>query len=390
MLNKNADSAAAYFFFAFIAMVGTSYINFLPGVVSALAGGIGFTDVEAGEVVAFNGYGALLGSIAAIFLVRRIYWKPAMFMFLLLLTMVDTATVWVSDYSVMLGWRLLAGLFGGLCMGIAFSVLARLNNPDRAFGALLFIQFSVGAIVMYLLPEFEAWLSAYAVFYVMAGFGLLSLTFLFLLPALSQDGKPSQQSLLLAEGRGNALLLMLAIIFYNCAASAIWAYVEIMGLGAGMDDENVSTYIASTSLLGLLGAILPMSSGSRFGRFYWVILGVTLSIFAAAMLSFSPLTPFIYVSAMALLFFSWTAVLSYLLAVTAELDTSGRLSTIASVVALLGSASGPLIAAALLDDGNFSGMLYACAIMFLMSILLLFKPVKAQEKEAGIALSAQC
>ncbi|MFP3345433.1 hypothetical protein R0J87_23405, partial [Halomonas sp. SIMBA_159] len=79
-------------------------------------------------------------------------------------------TLWIETYSVMLGWRFLAGLFGGLCVGLGFSALARLNNADRAFGTLLLIQFSLGAVVIYLLPSLETLLSAYAVFYVMAGF----------------------------------------------------------------------------------------------------------------------------------------------------------------------------------------------------------------------------
>ena len=174
----SANSVLSYFLFAFIAMVGTSYINFLPGVVSALAGGIGFSDAQAGEIVAINGYGALFGSIAAIFLVRRIEWKRPMFLCLLLLAGLDIATLWIDELQLMLAWRFMAGLVGGLCMGIAFSVLARLKSPDRAFGTLLFIQFSLGAVVISLLPSLQASISDYAVFYVMAFLAVLSLIFL--------------------------------------------------------------------------------------------------------------------------------------------------------------------------------------------------------------------
>ena len=390
MLKPSPNSPLAYFFLAFIAMAGTSYINFLPGVVSALAGGIGFSDPQAGQVVAFNGYGALLGSLAAIFLVRRVSWQPVMLKLFALLAVVEAATLWLSDYSIMLGWRLLAGLLGGLCMGIAFAVLARLNNPDRAFGFLLFIQFSIGALVIYLLPLLEAQLGAYAVFYVMAALVVLSLLFLRLLPAFSLSAKPKHQPVSPSQGQNNGLLLMLAIIFYNCAASAVWAYIELIGQGAGMDDGSVGAYIATTSLLGLLGAMLPVISTNRVGRLPWIICGIVFSVAAAVMLNLSPLTPRLYVAALALLFFSWPAVLSYLLAVTAETDRSGRLSTIASVVSLAGTASGPMIAAAVIGDGSFSAMLHTCVIIFLISALLLLKPVKAREKAAAMTLSPQC
>ncbi|KKD00839.1 MFS transporter [Photobacterium halotolerans] len=378
----------AYFFLAFITMAGLSYINFLPGVVNALAGSIGFSDAQAGQIVALNGYGGLLGSTIAIFLVRRMRWQQAMYTCLPMLAVIDTGTLWIEDYSVMLGWRFLAGLFGGLCVGIGFSVLARLNNADRAFGTLLLIQFSLGALVIYLLPAFEMLLGAYAVFYLMAGFALLSLIMMLFLPSLATDHKPVKQSVLLSELNGNAVLLLLAITAYQLAASAIWTYVGRIGLNAGIHADHVSLSIAMTGLLGLLGAMLPVISGNRFGRLSWVITGVALSIISALLLSVSPLTPLFYITSMALLFFSWPAVQSYLLAVTADMDGTGRLSALAAVVSSVGLATGPLLASGLLERGNFSSMLYASALVFLACLFLLFKPVQAQEKAENPVLSS--
>jgi len=369
-------------------MAGLSYINFLPAVVNALAGGIGFSNADAGRVVASNGFGGLLGSTAAIFLVRRIQWQRTLFTLLAVLTTFDTVTVWVDDYSVMLGWRFLAGFFGGLCVGIAFSTLARLANPDRAFGLLLFMQFGIGSVVIYWLPGLEALLSAYVVFHVMAVIAMLGMVFLLFLPAFPPEKRPVKVSKSLFSFSGNTLLLLSAIICYQIAASAIWAFVGRIGLGAGIAAENVSMYIATTGLLGLLGAMLPVFSGNRSGRLNWVIAAITLSIIAAVMLCFPQFTS-LYVSSMALLFLSWPAVQSYLFAVTAEMDSSGRLSTIAVVASSAGLASGPLLASSLLDNGGFSVLLCSCAMIFLLSFFLLFKPVRAQEKMKPPVLSLQ-
>ncbi|WNO08610.1 MFS transporter [Teredinibacter sp. KSP-S5-2] len=381
-------SPLAYIFLAFIAMAGLSYVNFLPGVVNALAGGIGFSDVEAGQIVASNTYGGLLGSVIAIFLVRRVNWQRALFVFFIGLILFDVTTMWINSYAGMLGWRFSAGIFGGLCVGVAFSVLARLSNPDRAFGALLFIQFCIGSLVIYLLPVFETTYSEHAVFLVMAGFSLLSVIFLIFLPRLQHKPKAALPGTSFSTMFAYALLLLLSIAFYQVGASAIWAYVGLIGLGAGIADESVSVYIALTGLLGLLGAALPVISGNRFGRLHWVVAGVVLSMLSAALLRFSTQAS-VYVVAMALLFFSWPAVLSFLLAVTSELDSSGRLSTIANVVSFIGLASGPLLGASLLDNGNFSMMLNACVITFLLSLFLLFKPVRVQEQGLGVSLSSQ-
>ena len=388
-----ADKVVMYFLFAFIVMVGLSYINFLPGLVSALAGGIGFSEAVAGQIVALNGYGGLLGSIVAIFLVRRVHWRGSLLICLSILAMMDFSTEWIvsgrmnsewqsniNNYQMMLGWRFLAGVFGGLSVGIGFSVLARLNNPDRAFGALLFVQFSVGSLVVYGLPTLESLVGAYAVFDVMASLIVVGLLLLVLLPALPHNAKPIPSSQPLPKELNNALLLMFAIFLYQCAAGAIWAYVGLVGLQANFTAEDVSAYIATTGLLGLLGAILPMLKGNPWGRLISIAVGIALSIVAVLMLSISPQTSFIYVCSMSLLFFSWPAVLSYLLAVTAELDASGRLSAMAALISSVGLASGPLMASSLLGDGDFSAMLLVSGLLFLLCALAFYKPVSTQER----------
>ncbi len=388
MLNKKStNSLFVYLAAAFITMSGLSYINFLPGVVSALAGAIGFSDVEAGQIVALNGYGGLLGSTLAIFLVCRIRWQFAVFTSLAVLVLVDITSVWVDAYETMLVWRFVAGVFGGFSLGVAFSVLARLGSPDRAFGTLLFMQFSVGSLVIYSLPALETVVNAYAVFYLMASLALLSLLFVLLLAKIPLNKSSSGHSMLLPGEYRHACLLLLAIMLYQVAASAIWAYVGLIGLAAGIAAEHVSAYIAVTGLLGLLGAMVPVINGKRHGRLSWLLAGVALSVLAALLLTFSAHS-ILYVLAMAMLFISWPAVQAYLLAVTASLDGSGKLATVAAVISFVGLATGPLLASGLLDDGDYSLMLYTCALIFLLGGLFLFKPVRSQEPPStGLLLS---
>jgi predicted MFS family arabinose efflux permease len=371
----DVNSSLAYLFLAFIAMSGLSYINFLPGVVNVLAVGLGFGEVAAGRIVALNGYGGIVGTAAAVFIVRRLDWRQAMLPSLLVLVAVDYATIWIDDYDVMLVWRFLAGIVGGLSVGIGFSVLARLNNPDKAFGLLLFIQFSVGSLVIYLLPVSEAQLGEHAVFYVMAGLVLLATGFLFLLPELPNDRRSASSKVIWSR---NTLFLILAILGYQIAASAIWAYAGLIGLKANITAEAVSLYIALTGMLGLAGAMLPVVTGRRFGRFYWVLTGAGLSVLASLLLDYAHVTS-IYILAMALLFFSWPAVQSFMLAMTADIDESGQLSTAAGFVSSVGLATGPLLASSLLVESNFSAMLIVSALIFLACLGVLVPPLRALE-----------
>lgn len=383
-----------YLLLAFIAMSGLSYLNFLPGLVNALASGIGFSETQAGQIVALNGYGGLLGSAIAILLVRRVRWQPTLLLCLLGLTLIDITTArpmtpeplgTQNTLDAMLYWRFAAGAIGGLALGLAIAQLAKLDNPDSAFGCLLFVQFSVGSLVMLLLPNLEAKFGAYAVFYLMAGLSILSLLMLPCLPAqsapMSQSG-PAAASVRssLSGNYLHASLLLLSIAAYQLAASAIWAYVGLIGLAADISPDDVNSYIAATGLLGLLGALIPMVLGQRYGRLPMLLSGTVFSITAVLLLNFAA-QHWLYLLAMALLFLAWPAVQSYLLAVSAAFDPSGRLSTVATLLAAVGLASGPLMASMLLTQNDFSKLLYSCAAIFLLSYLLLLRPVTAQEQQ---------
>jgi len=172
--------------------------------------------------------------------------------------------------------------------------------------------------------------------------------------------------------------LLGAILAYQTAASGIWAYIGLIGYGARLGAEDVSLYVATTGMLGLAGAMLPILNGKRLGRLFWVRSGVVLSGLAAIGLIYSILT-WMYVLSMALLFFSWPAVLSYLFAVGAEMDGSGRFATLANVVSSLGLATGPLLASSMLGDGNYTSMLLGSAALFGVSMVLVIKPVRLHD-----------
>ncbi|MCG7535552.1 MFS transporter [Pseudoalteromonas sp. OOF1S-7] len=373
--NHAENSGIRYFCLAFVAMAGLAYLNFLPAVVDALAGRIGFSAQQAGTLVASNGYGALVGSICAIFVVRHIAWKPALlFTFIALGAMELSTSAW-STYTGLLTWRFIAGVLGGFSVGISFAILARLTNPDRAFGTLLFIQFSIGSVVIYAVPALERLLGGYAVFYIMAALVFIALFFLPLLPALPAAQSPKQHSKRLRL-TAKSTRLLLAMLLYLVAASGIWAFAGQIGQRAGLPQPQISQIIALTGLLGLAGALLPIMRPGRTHRTLYLCGSILLCVMAALLLIYAHFD-LVYMLALALLFFAWPAVHAYLLALIAEQDSSGQLSSVAAVVSSIGVASGPLLGAALLSSDTFTTMLCTIAVLFVFCLLLLQRPLKS-------------
>lgn len=60
---------------AFLATAGLFYVNIMPALVDGLIEGLGFSNQQAGFVGSANVYGAALGALAAVFIVKRAPWK---------------------------------------------------------------------------------------------------------------------------------------------------------------------------------------------------------------------------------------------------------------------------------------------------------------------------
>ena len=71
------NGAAARLMLAFLGTAGLFYVNIMPALVTGLIDGLGFSNREAGLVGSANMYGASLGALLAVFLVKRLPWRKS-------------------------------------------------------------------------------------------------------------------------------------------------------------------------------------------------------------------------------------------------------------------------------------------------------------------------
>ncbi|MEO8161850.1 MAG: hypothetical protein ABI588_10565, partial [Arenimonas sp.] len=86
------DSLWLYLLFALLATAGFFYVNIMPAIIDGLITGLGFSNAQAGMVGSANIYGASLGSLCAVFIVRRVQWRPALVVLFVLLIAIDLAS----------------------------------------------------------------------------------------------------------------------------------------------------------------------------------------------------------------------------------------------------------------------------------------------------------
>ena len=125
------NSMTARVFLAFLASAGLFYVNIMPTIVSGLIEALGFTNQQAGNVASANMYGAALGALLIVFLIKRLNWQLAATLFLSGLIAIDLMSIKLTDPTTLLIVRFIHGFVGGMLVGTGFSLIAP-NTPARS------------------------------------------------------------------------------------------------------------------------------------------------------------------------------------------------------------------------------------------------------------------
>lgn len=189
------DGLMAALLLSFLATAGIFYINIMPALVSGLVDGLRFSARDAGLVGSANVYGAAVGALVITFFVGHIAWRPTAVAMLCALIAIDLVSLAIASPWALIAARAVHGCVGGMLVGLAYSVFTRTRSPDRVFGVLLLLQFSVGSLGVYTLPRLVPLYGTSVLFVTLAGFSLVTLCMLpFLAPypirAASGVGRP--------------------------------------------------------------------------------------------------------------------------------------------------------------------------------------------------------
>lgn len=373
------DSVFAYVFLAFVASAGIFYVSAIPSIISALVDGVGFTAQQAGYAVSANGYGSMFGALIAVGLVRRVNWKRAVAILFVLMIGMELASTQISSPQMMVGWRFAAGIFGGCSVGFGLSVLARLSNPDRAYGGLLVLQFGMGGLIIYLRLIVEPVLGVAGVFIMLAMLMAVSLICLPLLGGYAPRETERSKSSRLPPLTKVTILTLIALFLYQASGNALWTYVERIGGSLGLSPRDVTDIVAWTTWSGVLGAIIPIVIGVKYGRLPLIISAMVLSIVSAGLLYIAEGKMLFLVGAVTINMV-WSYALAYLLGLTAFYDETGQLAALAGMASKFGIATGPLIAATLYTEGNFGPILLVAAIGFGICLVAAAPPARHADR----------
>lgn len=339
-----------------LAILGTSGFNFLlimAAIISGLVDGLHIAAGVAGRIGSCDSYGMAAGAIIAVFIVRRISWRPLAYALLCVLIGIDLSTTLLHTVPPLMLLRAVHGVCAGVLIGVSYGVFARSGMPDRCFGMLCAVQGCIAGFGLMFLPRLVPVFGTAILFFTLASLSALALLLLPLLPEFPIL-KPAQASAA-AGPKATAwkpalLLVVLSIFFFQGGNMALAAYIIELGRANALSLELITNTVGIAGWVGMLGALLVVTMGTRWGRTKPIAIGTVSAVITTAAFHASA-WPIVYVAANIFSAMAWYFGISYLFGLCAAFDRTGRSAAVASVASKLGYATGPFVASFLIGAG---------------------------------------
>lgn len=367
---------------AFLATAGLFYVNIMPALIDGLIEGLGFSNQQAGFVGSANVYGAALGALTAVFLVKHIPWRSTSVILLIGLITTDLVSMYMTQSTPLIVIRFIHGCIGGGLVGIGFAVISRTSEADRTFGYLLTVQFGLGGLGLMYLPGLVPTYGTPVLFLSLIAFSVVTLLMLPFLdsypskvksPEHSQTDSPINYKLL--------ALAMLATFLFQAANMGVYAYIIGMGKHYGLSANFISSTLGLAAWIAIAGSVLVIFLSTRFGRLVPVGTAIVLTCVGTWLLHYSQLESMYWLANVGV-GITWAFVISYLLGMCAEFDSTGQTAALGGFASKMGLASGPMVAALILGDDNYTLLINMAIVALLIGLVIFLIPAHALDKKS--------
>ncbi|MGH8179237.1 MAG: MFS transporter [Steroidobacter sp.] len=348
------DGLVAAVLLSFLATAGLFYVNIMPALIEGLMTGLSFSARQAGLVGSANVYGAAAGALLAAFLVRRLPWRPVVTALLPVLMAIDLASMGIGSAAVMIAVRAVHGFVGGALVGFGFAVMARTLRPERTFGVLLIVQFSLGGLGVMFLPHLAATHGTWVLFVTLFAFAavtLLMTPWLAAYPPRTITATPGAEDALRRHASPFALVL-LAVFLFQASNMLLFSFIIDLARDFSLELEFASGAVGAATWVGMAGSLLVILISVRFGRMLPLLSALVITALGIWLLHFSG-NKILFALANCATGVTWAFVMPYLLGMCSEFDARGQAAAFAGFASKLGLASGPLAGALLLGESNY-------------------------------------
>ena len=345
--------------------------NTLPVFLGKAAESYALDDSEAGWLGTIYLAGFGLSSVSASFWLQRVDRRGLAFAIYAAAGLLLVLGTTLDSYSLFAALLFAVGYALGALYTLSFVLAGEFQDATRAVGVKLGGEVALGALLLFLLPVF-----VYPAF----GFGgmlvALALVLLILSPCalFASPAGGAAQPVSMVEGRGgnrggvpvSALAALGALLVFTVGQSAVWSFVERVGVRANYGAAGIGAALSIAVLMGGLASFLAAIISERFGRMKPMVFSAAAYILAMLMFALGEGFLF-YAAAINLFFFVWLFALPYLVSAVTAADGSGRGASLVTACFAFGSMLGPATAGQLVQGADFDLLYLAGAILTLIA-----------------------
>jgi predicted MFS family arabinose efflux permease len=257
----------------------------------------------------------------------------------------------------------LCGIGSGFLYGTGVSIVAEQTQSERAFGGMVATQQISALVLIYSLPVWVYPNYGYAAcWFVLAAIVILT-GFSSGWIAQDNDHRDPQPSVGAAKP---ATLGLVSLLFHFCMVSAVWTFVERLGIARGFSIEDIALSLALSLAGGLGGALIAAAVGDRFGTAYPHL--VSAGAFLVAFYFLAQSAEWLnFLAAVILISAAWTYCLSYQMASVGNL--SHQMAVLIPGVQGVAAMLGPPLGGWMISQSGYTGLMMGSGLVITLSSL---------------------
>lgn len=353
--------------------VGVLSFIIQPGLVHGFVVELGYSEPEAVNLAGIEMFGVALATILLALGGNRLDWRQVTLIGLGVAVAGNLLSALALGSPLLSLTRFVAGFGHGLVISISFTFVGITRRAERNLALYLVLLLSYGALGVWQLPGFLAEFGFAVLF---GGFAVLCLLALATLPFLPRAY--SAEDMANPEARqlpGGLILTALAgVLAYNLAQGIAWATLFLIGIAAGHAEQGVADALFVSQVLAVGGALASVFLAGRVSRHGAIAVGILGGAASISLLVGQPSYP-VFLIAVCGFNVLWNFVLPFILGKVCDFEVSGRMMSYAISLQMIGLGGGPILAASLIDGGEYLLVEVACIALFIASYALLAVPM---------------
>jgi MFS family permease len=280
-----------------------------------------------------------------------------------------------SSYEPLIIYRVITGIGTGMVLAAGNALIASSANPQRLFAIVFTIGQMAAACLLFILPEFIARWAHSGIYGFLAGWSIVMILFLVLLPEREDIAFDSS----LPTGKLNFKIFLLpsvlAMILIGASDSSLWTFQERIAESLGLDNDTIGLVLGGALLSGMLGAGLAAIIGTRVGKVLPIVVGLVWMAVCYLLITHTASST-LYIAVELSYLFAYGFVIPYLFGLNAEIDPEGGAMVAANGCNLVGMSLGPVCAGYIIVNSSYPTVGISISFMVLIAMVMFIQVLR--------------